>query len=97
MNTNKTVVGVGCDALFAVIVEASDDAGASWEIHGIAWTVGEAAMLAREIPWKWRLRKVALSDDGLIGWEETKSALAAMEKLESIFSANCVDHPPLSR
>jgi hypothetical protein len=31
---------------------------------------------------------VALSDDGLIGWEETKSALAAMEKLESIFSAN---------
>jgi len=84
----ENVVEVASHGLFAVIVESSDDAGASWEIHGIAWTVGEAAMLAREIPWKWRLRKVVLSDAGLISWEETKLALATMEKLESIFSAN---------
>lgn len=72
--------------LSAVIIESSDDAGASWEIHGIAWTVDRAVMLARNIPWDWRLRKVTLSDAGLIGWAEITSALGTMEKLESILA-----------
>ena len=87
----------GTSASLAVVVESSDDGGRSWEIHGIAWTTGEAARLAREIPWKWRLRKVALSDAGLIGWEETKFELAMMEKLESIFSANDTAHTQKGR
>jgi hypothetical protein len=75
-------------ALFAVIVESSDDGGQSWEIHGIAWTLGEAAIKAREIPWSWRLRRVRLTDAGLITRERTKEALSEAEKLEELFSAN---------
>lgn len=70
--------------LSAVVVESSDDGGATWEIDNICWNVGEAAKKAREIPWRWRLRYVTLVSGELVDHSEAMEALEFMEKLEKI-------------
>lgn len=74
------------DGLQAIIVEHSDDGGASWEISGIHWTVEAAVKEAQEIPWGWRLRYVLLTDTKmLVPRERIKTAIKVVEILEETF------------
>jgi hypothetical protein len=71
--------------LHAYVVE-SNDGSEEWFIHAIAWTIGEAAIKAREIPWRWRIRRVVLNDDGVVNQPDVLLELEKMEKLEEICS-----------
>ena len=93
MTTPNDTPELGSDALLAVAVESSEDAGNTWKQVSIHSTPMEAIKSAREIPWAWRLRWIKQTPGKVIYDTMVDLEMDRLEKLESIFdSANSAEH-----
>ena len=69
----------------AFVVETSDDGWATSEVYGVATTLTQAAMLGRELCFRWRVRHAKITIGGLLTDADLQNAEESFERLESIF------------